>query len=153
MHCFLNVVFVDFGVHFGCHHSLQKTECTRHFSKMPPRCLQDASKTPQERPKSAPRGPKSDPRAAKSDPRLPQDTSRAPQKPPKRTQPCPKERKNRKSCRKATIIGNNAEKPSQKHLSYQKICSKGRVLQCRVGEGKHNSHTPDPKGSVDLIGQ
>ena len=101
------------------------------------RCFfQDASKTPQDASKSAPRGPKSGPRAAKSAPRVPQDAPRAPQKPPKRTQPCPKERKNRKSCRKATIIGNNAEKPSQKHLSYQKICSKGRVLQCRGRGGE-----------------
>ena len=137
MHCFLNVIFIDFGVHFGGQHSLQKTECTRHFSKMPPRCLQDASKTPQERPKSAPRGPKSDPRAAKSDPRLPQDTSRAPQKPPKRTQPCPKERKSRKSYRKATITGNNAENQAKNIFLIKRFIVRGEFSTAGVGEGKH----------------
>ena len=99
--------------------------------------FQDASKTPQERPKSGPRGPKSASRVAKSDPRVPQDTSRAPQKPPKITQPYSKERKSRKSYRKGTITGNNAENQTKNIFLIKRFIVRGEFSSAGVGEGKH----------------
>ena len=118
-------MFIDFRSHFGCQHALPKGESPRHFFDIFARCLQDAPTCAQERPKSAPRGPKSAPRAAKSDPRVPQDTSRALQKPPKITQPYSKERKSRKSYRKGTITGNNAENQTKNLFLIKRFIVRG----------------------------
>ena len=91
--------------------------------------FQDASKTPQDVPKSAPRAPQEAPRVPQEQPKVTQECPKTRQERlkslPRGPNHAPKERKSRKSYRKGTITGNNAENQTKNTFLIKRFIVRG----------------------------